>query len=459
MKGGAAEFVFSVPYEMAAVRPLRQTTREERRAALGAACYNTELIAPAAIYVDLKTDSGVSAFSTQQLAKLLGLGPLESGLEMVPEGNAAFSSLSEKFKTYFGFPHVLAVSQGRAAERLWTKLHVKPGSIVPGNMLFPSTRFHIESNGGKVLDVITDAAHDLTSVAAFKGDIDLGKLAAALQEHDGKVACIYVELCVNACGGHPVSLRNLKAVKDAANASNVPLFLDACRILENSYLIKEREPGYENHSVAQIVRETCELADGCTMSALKDFAVAAGGFIATRDEAAYHKAYIQSFLDGVQPASAIVAALGDAFDEVFASDAWMASRVEQVHYLWQRLNDTLPLLQPAGGHGVFIDMARFFGHFPRENFPAEALAAFVFETSGIRLTKGPPPAPSQAARGVELLRMAIPARRYVQGHMDDTAAALLYAYAHKDKIKGLRRIEQAGRAKYAPALFAPLEDC
>ena len=435
---------------------MRQTVRDERQAALRSACYNTELISPELIYIDLKTDSGVSAFSTDQMAKLLGAGSLESGVEMAPEGSPAFTSLSEKFRKYFGFPHVLPVTQGRAAERLWAKLHVKPGSIVPGNMLFPSTRFHIESNGGKVLDVIAGAAHDLASVAPFKGDIDLAKLTAALQEHEGQVACVYVELCVNACGGHPVSLRNLKAVKDAASDHNVPLFLDACRILENSYLIKQREPGYENHSLAQIVRETCDLADGCTMSALKDFSVFAGGFIGARDEAAYQKVYAQSFLDGVQPPSAVMAALGVAFDELLSSDAFAASRVQQVNYLWQRLNETVPVLRPAGGHGVFIDVARFLAHVPKENFPAEALAAFVYEASGIRLTKGPPLAPSQTARGVELLRLAIPARRYLQSHMDDTADAVLHAYAHREEIQGLRRIEKAGRPKYAPTLFAPL---
>lgn len=459
MKESGSEFVFSVPYEVATVRPLRQTTRPERQAALSAACYNTELIAPATIYIDFKTDSAVSAFSTNQVARLLGVGPLESAVEMACEGSAAFAGLSEKFRKYFGFPHMLATTQGRAAERLWAKLHIKPGSVVPGNMLFPSTRFHIEANGGKILDVIGDAAHDLTSAAPFKGDIDLSKLRAALQEHQGNVACIYVELCVNACGGHPVSLNGLKAVRDAAEAGGIPLFLDACRILENSYLIQQREPGYESRSVAEIARAACDLADGCTMSALKDFSVPAGGFIGTRDDTAYQKAYAQSFLDGVQPGSASMGALSDALDELFASDGWVASRVNQVHYLWERLNDSLPVLQPAGGHGVFIDVSRFLPHVAKENFPAEALAAYVFEISGVRLAKGPPLTPSQTARGLELLRIAIPARRYLQAHIDDAADALLHAYAHRDEIKGLRRIEKAGRAKYAPPLFAPLAGC
>jgi tryptophanase len=237
----------------------------------------------------------------------------------------------------------------------------------------------------------------------------------------------------------------------------VPLFLDACRILENSYLIKQREPGYQNHSVAEIVRATCALADGCTLSALKDFSTASGGFIGARDESAYQKAYAQSFLDGAQPSSAVMAALSVAFAELLAGDGYAASRVEQVHYLWRRLKDTLPVLHPAGGHGVFIDVARFLPDVPKENFPAEALAAFIFETSGVRVTKGPPLAPSQTARSVELLRLAIPARRYLQGHMDDAAEAMRFAFAHRHEIKGLKRIEKAGQSKFAPAYFVRVE--
>ena len=458
MKDNSSEFVFSVPYEMAAVRPLRQTTRQERQAALRTACFNTELIPQELIYIDLRTDSGVSAPSTGQLSKLMGAGFLESGIEMAAEGSVAFRALTEKFREFFGFPYMVPVAQGRAAERLWAKLHVKSGSVVPGNMLFPSTRYHIESNGGTVLDVINDGAHDLASSAPFKGDIDVEKLAAAFRQHEGKIPCVYIELCVNSCGGHPVSLSNLREVNAAAGAANVPLFLDASRILENSCLIKQREPGYQNHRMAQIARETCALADGCTMSAQKDLSSATGGFIGTRDEAAYQKAYVQSFFDGVQPSGNVMAALSVAFDELFAGDAYAASRLEQVNYLWRRLKDAVPVLQPAGGHGVFIDVTRFVTQVAGENFPAEALAAYVFESSGIRLTKGPPLAPSQTARGVELLRAAIPARRYLQGHLDDAAEALLDAYAHRQQIKGFRRLEQAGRPKYAPALFARMDE-
>jgi len=224
MKETSSGILFSIPYEIAVVRPLKQTTLQEREEALKAAYYNTELIPQELIYVDLKTDSGVSSFSTAQLAKLAGLGPLESGMEMAAEGNSAFIRLSESFQKIFGFPFMVPVSQGRAAERIWANLHIKEGAVVAGNMLFPSTRFHIESNGGKVVDVISESAHDLYSAQLFKGDVDLDKLESAFKEYGTQVCCVYVELCVNSCGGHPVSLGNLQEVKAIAAGHKIPLF-------------------------------------------------------------------------------------------------------------------------------------------------------------------------------------------------------------------------------------------
>lgn len=453
MKDGYSGILFSVPYEIAVVRPLRQTTLEEREAALKAASYNTELLPQEMIYIDLKTDSGVSSMSTSQLSKLMAVGPLESGMEMAAEGNKAFGALGDSFQKIFGFPYMVPVVQGRAAERVWTKIHIKPGTVVPGNMLFPSTRMHIESNGAKIVDVISNAAHDLYSEEPFKGNIDLDRLDAVFKEHGDKVSCVYVELCVNSCGGHPVSLSNLKAVKAIAAAHQVPLFLDACRILENSYLIKQGEQGYEHRSIQEIVRETCALSDGCTMSALKDFLVPVGGVIAMRDEASYQKAYVQSFFSGSQPPSAAMEAMNIALQEIFASDSYVTSRVEQVNYLWRRLKGGIPILAPPGGHGVFIDAKSFLPHVPAEHHPAEALAAFIYQVSGIRVTQGPPLAPSQLDRGIQLLRLAVPARRYLQAHMDDVAEAVLYAFAHRDEIKGLERLEKPGRTKYASSLF------
>ena len=457
MNDGSPGVSFSVPYEIAVVRSLRQTTLEERTAALAAAHYNSELIPQDLIYIDLSTDSGVSSLSANQLAASAAARSMEPAMGLAAEGSRSHALLSKQIQRHFGFPYFVPTSQGRSAERIWTKINLKPNSYVAGNMLFPSTRFHIEMNGAKIIDVIGDSAHDLTSNHPFKGNLDIEKLKNAVQEKAAdQLSCIYVELGVNCCGGHPVSLANLKEVRAIASAHKLPLFLDACRILENSYLIKEREPGRQNRAIGEIVRETCALADGCTMSALKDFLVSSGGLILTRDPASYQKAFMQSFLDGAQPPGSVMEMMAIALEEIFAADSYVTSRVEQVHYLWRRLKDGVPLVSPPCGHGVFIDVKKFLPHVGAENFPAEALAAFIYRTSGIRATNGPPLAPSQIARGTELLRLAVPARKYVKGHMDDVVDALFYAFAHRNEIKGLRKIDDPARSKYQPAYFTEL---
>ncbi len=455
--GKTGDFVgmtFSVPYEIAAVRPLRQTSHSEREAALRAAHFNTALIPQDLIYVDLCTDSGVSSLSTAQLAAAHSIEP---GMGLAAEGSRAFARLAESVRGVFGFPYFVATPQGRAAERIWTKIKIRPNSFVAGNLLFPSTRAHIEMNGAQVIDVIGDAAHDLMSDAPFKGNLAIDRLAGVIEEKGaGQISCIYVELSVNACGGHPVSLANLRGVKKLAAAQQIPLFLDACRILENSFLIKERETGYHEQTILEIVRETCDLADGCTLSALKDFLVPSGGLIFTRDESSYQKASMQSFLDGAQLPGAAMEQLAIALEDIFAADNYIKSRIDQARYLWQRLRDRLPVVHPPAGHAVFIDVKKFLPEFKSEDFPTEALAAFLYQRAGVRVTQGPPAAPSQIARGVELLRLALPARKYLQGHLDDVAEALIYAYENRNEIKRLRRIAAPNRSQYAPAHFSSL---
>jgi tyrosine phenol-lyase len=373
---------------------------------------------------------------------------------LAAEGSRSYAFLSEQIRQCFGFPYAVATTQGRSAERIWMKINIKPDTVVLGNMLFPSTRSHIEMNGGKIIDVIVESAHDLASRDPFKGNVDLEKLAAAIDQHGAeKISCIYVELCVNACGGHPLSLANLNEVRALATARKIPLFLDACRILENSFLIKEREPGPHGRTLGDIVREICALADACTMSALKDLLVPAGGLLLTRDRVSYQKASMQAFIDGVQLSGSAMELLATSLQDIFAAESYMRNRVGQVDYLWRRLSDGVPLVKPAGGHAVFLDVKAFLPHLSPEQFPAEALAAFIYSISGVRLTKGPPAAPSQTRRGIELLRLAIPARKYLRGHLDDVAEAVLYAHAHRNEIKGLRRVDDPARLKYEPAHF------
>lgn len=449
---------FSVPYDIAVARTLRPATVEERKAALKQAGYNTELIPHELVYVDLQTDSGMSAPSTAQAAALIGAASALDAAEKASDERSASALLSRRFEESFGFPFVLPCTQGRAAERIWAKLNIKQGTIVPGNMLFPSTRYHIESNGAKVVDVIGEKAYDLSSDEPFKGDLDFGKLSRVLKEHGAdKISCVYVELCVNSCGGHPVSLANLRQVRSVAEPHKIPVFLDACRILENSYFIQQREPGYETKSIRDIARETCALADGLTMSALKDFLVPMGGFIGMRDEKSYQKASFQQFLDGGQLPPAALASLALSLGEIFSSPTYVRSRVEQVHYLWTKLGETMPVLHPPAGHGVFIDARSFLPKMTPEEHPAEALAAYLYAISGVRATKGPPLTRAQTERGVDLLRLAVPARRYLREHMDDVAEAVLRAYAHRNEIRGLKKVEQPGRSKYDPPVFAPVE--
>jgi len=457
MSGKSNVVTFSVPYEMAVVRPLRQSTEQERQSTLVNAHYNTELIPQEFIYIDLSTDSGVSARSTAQLAVTAAAQFVEPGMGLASEGSAAYNRLAAEIQRYLGFDYFVPTTQGRSAERIWVKINIKPGSIVAGNMLFPSTRTHIQMGGAQIVDVIGEGAHDFLSDEPFKGNIDIAKLEGLIQgKSAANISCIYVELGVNSCGGHPVSLANLKAVRAIASAHKIPLYLDACRILENSYLIREREAEYRQRTVADIVRETCALADGCTMSALKDFLVGAGGFVFSRDRASHQKAALQSFLDGVQLPAGDMESIAVALPEIFASEAHAEQRVKQVQYLWDKLADTLPVVRPAGGHAVFIDLKQFFAGSTPPAFGAEALAADVYLKSGVRITKGPPLAPSQDARGAELLRLAVPARKYLNGHMDDVARALRDAYEHRHEIKGLKRIDDATRSKYEPVHFVNL---
>src|SRR5262249_27638362 len=237
------EIGFSVPYDIAVARPLRRTTRAERDAALESASFNTELVANDFVYIDLQSDSGLGAPSVAQAASLIG------GAE------GSLTDAAGRFREIFGFPFIVPCVQGRAAERVWMKLSVRPDTVVPGNMLFPSTRYHIDSNGGKVVDVISDKADDFYSDEPFKGDLDLKKLESVIGEQGAdKVSCIYVEVCVNSAGGHPVSIANLRAVRAIAEKRKIPVFLDACRILENSYFVQQREPEFAGRSIAEIVR-------------------------------------------------------------------------------------------------------------------------------------------------------------------------------------------------------------
>jgi tyrosine phenol-lyase len=431
-----------VHYDIAVVRMLEPTTPAQRAKLLAEVHYNTDLIAPRYVYVDLKTDSGVSALSEGQLMASVGVGSADPRAELSRDGHAVYSSLATRFRELTGFPFVVACSAGRAAERVLTKLCVRPDTVVPANMLFISTRGHIESTGAKLVDVSSESAWDLTSDEPFKGNVDLGKLERAIAEHGARgLSCSYLELAVNSCGGHPISIANLREVRARLRQHGVPLFLDASRILENAFWVREREPDWRNRTIREVVQAILAECDGATFSAMKDFLVRDGGFLAVRDESLFRAANLQIFRDGAQPSTAALAALDASLAENHDLDSHVESRVELVRDLWLRLTKSgVPVLRPAAGHAVYLDVRAFLPNIPPEGSPADALCAFLYELSGVRVVKGPPPSAEQSRRGVELLRLAIPARRYLATHIEYVADAVAYAFRERDRIVPLRRV-------------------
>jgi len=445
----------SLPYEIATLRPINTTTRAQRIKILENAGYNTELIPQHAVYVDLKTDSGVGSRSTIQMAEKLDISLLEPAPELAPEAHVSLQRLTVRFSELFGLPFVLACNQGRAAERIWCKMHVNGESIVPGNMLFPSTRYHISSNGGTVVELPCTEAYELTSDYPFKGNLDIDGLVSLLDEAGpDKVPFACLELCNNACGGHPVSLEHLESIKQILEPHHIPLLLDASRILENSCLLQQREPSCRHGSIPEIVRKTCATANAITLSAQKDFGVQAGGFIGIRDDGTYQKATLQAFLDGVQPESSTMRAVETAMAEHLRTDSYTEHRVAQVAYLWRLLAESgVPVLRPAGGHAVYIDVGQFLPQWSDDQHPAEALAACLYLSSGVRIGKGPPPSQGQKERGISVIRMAIPAHRYLNAHLDHVAKAVIRAFEDRQHIAGLSKIASPERGKYDPPLF------
>lgn len=445
----------TLPYEIASLRPVSTTTRAEREQVLERAGYNTELIPQQKVYIDLKTDSGVGSRTTAQVAAQFEVPPLEAAPELAPEAHTGLQQLRARFEELSGLPFMLACNQGRAAERIWCKLHVKNEHVVPGNILFPSMRYHIAANGGQVVELPCREAYEPISDHPFKGNMDTEALASLLKKTGAdKIPFVCIELCNNASGGHPVSLAHLEDVEQLLEPHGIPLLLDASRILENSYLLQQREPSCAHDSIPAIVKRTCARANAVTLSAQKDFSSQAGGFIGMRDANTYQKATLQAFLDGVQLENSTMRTIAVAMAEHLRTDAYTEGRVAQVAYLWRLLAEArVPVLRPAGGHAVYIDLSQFLPHLKEDQNPAEALAATVYLSSGVRIAKGPPPSQGQKERGNSLVRMAIPAHRYLNGHLDHVAIALTRAFEERQQIPGLSRVTTTEQGKYDPPLF------
>ena len=450
------------PWKIKMVEPLRRVTAEARASALQAADYNTFLLRSADVYIDLLTDSGTGAMSDRQWAGMM-LG------DEAYAGSRNFYRLEEAVRSHYGYAHILPTHQGRGAEHLLSRCAITRGQFVPGNMYFTTTRLHQELAGGIFVDVIIDAAHDTTSHHPFKGNVDLGKLEALIaREGAGRIAYVSLAGTVNMAGGQPVSMENVRALRVLCDRHGIRIFLDATRMAENAYFIQQREPGYADTPIAAIVREFCSHTDGAWMSGKKDNLVNIGGWLAVNDWALFEE--LRNLIvvyEGLHTyggmAGRDMEAMAIGIEECLEDDH-IRSRVGQVHYLGELLTDwEIPIVQPVGGHAVFLDARAIYPHIPQNEFPAQTLAAELYLDSGIRaMERGNVSAGRNPDTGdhyypkLELTRLTIPRRVYTQAHMDVVAESVKTIYDRRGETRGLRMTYEPRYLRFFQAKFERL---
>ncbi len=451
------------PFKIKMVELLKTTTPAERRKAIARAGYNTFLLKSEEVYIDLLTDSGTNAMSDRQWSGMM-LG------DEAYAGSANFYHLEETVREIYGYRHVVPTHQGRGAENILSKVMIKPGDIIPGNMYFTTTRLHQELAGGVFHDIIIDEAHDAGHPHPFKGNVDLRKLETLVKKYGAKkIPYVCIAVTVNMAGGQPISLANLKELRSFATRHGIKIILDMTRIAENAFFIQQREAGYARKSVKSIVKEICALTDGATMSAKKDALVNIGGFLAFNDDEYYEEA---SNLVVVYEGLHTYGGLAGRDMEAMAigiresvSDEHMKARVGQVLYLGEKLlQQGIPIVEPVGGHGIFIDANRFLPHLSRALFPAQALAAELYVDSGVRtMERGAVSAGRDPKTGknyypkLELVRLTIPRRVYTQAHMDVVSESVGRVFEERNKIKGLKMTYEPKYLRFFQARFSVIK--
>jgi tyrosine phenol-lyase len=450
------------PWKIKSVEPLRMTTRGEREIAIAEAGYNTFLLKSEDVYIDLLTDSGTNAMSDRQWSAMM------IGDESYA-GARSFFRFEQAVRDIYGFKHMVPTHQGRGAEHLISRILIKPGNVIPGNMYFTTTRVHQELQGGQFVDVIIDQAHDPSSQHPFKGNVDIYKLTEII-ERVGADSIPYVNVActVNMAGGQPVSMSNLRAVRELCAMFGIKLWCDATRAVENAFFIKEREYGYADKPVRAILKEMMSYFDGCTMSAKKDCLVNIGGFLAMNDQAILQQAREQVVIfEGMPTYGGLsgrdMEAIAQGIYEM-VDDAYIANRINQVRYLGAQLVQAgVPIVLPIGGHAVFLDARRFLAHLDQDQFPAQALAAALYIDSGVRamergiVSAGRDPLTHENRKPkLELVRLTIPRRVYTDRHMDVVAHSVKSLYAKRDEVAGLRLVYEPPSLRFFTARFEPL---
>ncbi len=442
------------PFRIKSVEPLRRTTLEERERLLEQAGYNLFLIEAKDILIDLLTDSGTSAMSTAQWASMMRGDESYAGSE-------SFFRLKTAVQDLTGFRHVIPTHQGRAAERILFRVMCRPGSVVPNNTHFDTTRANIEFNGARAVDLPCPEAADTQAIAPFKGNMDDAALERLIEaEGRGNVPLVMITVTNNSGGGQPVSMGNIEAVKRVASSHGIPLYLDACRFAENAWFIREREPGYAGCSPNEIARRMFALADGCTFSAKKDAFANIGGFLCTNDDRlAEQEKDLLILTEGFPTYGGLAGrdldAIAVGLEEVLQPE-YLEYRIASTGYLGNHIASAgVPIVQPPGGHAIYIDAGRMLPHVPRNQFPGQALAVELYRHAGIRSVEIGSVMFGDKARH-QLLRLAIPRRVYTQSHIDYVVEAILEVNARKDGIRGLEVVSEPPFLRHFSARFRQL---
>ncbi|MDR1347484.1 MAG: tryptophanase [Prevotellaceae bacterium] len=433
------ELPFAESWKIKMIEPIRKSTRAEREQWLKEACYNVFQLKAEQVYIDLITDSGTGAMSDRQWASMM------IGDESYA-GATSFFNMKETINRITGFKYVLPTHQGRAAENVLFSCLVKEGDYVPGNSHFDTTKGHIESRRAFAVDCTVDEARDTQLELPFKGNVDIQKLEKVLIEHNDKIPFIIMTVTNNTVGGQPVSMQNLREVRQLANRYDKPVLFDSARFAENAYFIKMREKGYANRTVKEICREMFTYADGMTMSAKKDAIVNMGGFIATNIEEWYEQAKIKGIVfegyityGGMNGRDMNALAVGLDENTEFEN---LETRIRQIEYLASRLDEfEIPYQRPAGGHAIFIDAPKVLTQVSKEEFPAQTLTVELYLEAGIRgceigyiLADRDPLTRENRFDGNDFLRLAIPRRTYTNSHMDVIAVALKNVFDRRNSI-------------------------
>jgi tryptophanase len=440
------------PFKIKMVEPIRLTTPAERDQILRAAHFNVFQVPAEHVLIDLLTDSGTSAMSSEQWAGIM------RGDESYA-GARSWYRFEQVLRELTGMPHILPTHQGRASERILFELLGGPGKVIPNNNHFDTTRANAEHSGARAVDLVIDEGLQPRSQHPFKGNLDPAKLEALIAEVGAdRIPVCMVTVTNNSGGGQPVSLANLREVREICRRHGIPLFLDACRFAENAYLVKKREPGQAGRSARAIARAMFDLADGATISAKKDGLVNIGGVLLMRDDALAERAnnlliLTEGFVTYGGLAGRDLEAMAQGFTEVLDED-YLHYRLRSVEYLGEGLQEAgIQIVEPPGGHAIYLDASAFCPHLPREQFPGQALVGALYRHAGIRAVEIGSVMFGEGTAHLELVRLAIPRRVYTQSHIDYVIEATAEVYHQRDSIRGLRIVEAPPVLRHFTAKF------